>query len=347
MSRVDVVVPCYNYGHHLPGCIESIVTQHGVEVRALIIDDCSTDDSADVATEIADADARIETYRHEHNRGHIATYNEGLLDWADGDYVVLLSADDLLAPGALARAAQVMDADPRVGMVYGWAPYFLSNDELPRVRLRRKGVTRWSGEEWIEGRCRAGYNVISSPEVVVRQDVQHRAGGYDPSLPHAGDLEMWLRIAANSDIAYVRGDPQAYYRVHAGSMQRTQFSQHLDDLRQRREVYDYAFSNALAHVSRATELHRLAKRALASEALWRACRAYDRDSLDSIDVESLVEFARSTFDDVESLPEHRALRRRQLLGPAICHRSQVFALPAAQRRLVNTCRHWRWKRTGV
>ena len=38
------------------------------------------------------------------NRGHIATFNEGLLDWADGDYCVLISADDKLTPGALRRA---------------------------------------------------------------------------------------------------------------------------------------------------------------------------------------------------------------------------------------------------
>ena len=47
----------------------------------------------------------LEGRRHEVNQGHIATYNEGLLEWAKADYTVLLSADDLLAPGALARAA--------------------------------------------------------------------------------------------------------------------------------------------------------------------------------------------------------------------------------------------------
>ena len=48
----------------------------------------------------------------------------------------------------------------------------------------------------------------------MRGSVQRAVGGYSPELPHAGDLEMWLRIAAVSDIAYVRRVPQAFYRVH-------------------------------------------------------------------------------------------------------------------------------------
>ena len=58
--------------------------QEGVDVRVLIIDDASPDDSAEVAKKIAARDPRVEVVVHATNRGHIATYNEGLLDWADG-----------------------------------------------------------------------------------------------------------------------------------------------------------------------------------------------------------------------------------------------------------------------
>ena len=346
MSRVDVVVPCYNYGHHLPGCIDSILSQEGVDVRVLIIDDCSTDDSVETAKSLAYADPRVEVSCHAVNQGHIRTYNEGLLDWADGDYTVLLSADDLLAPGALGRAAAIMDDDPEVGFVYGWAPYFEENDRLPRVGWRRRGTIRWSGRDWIEGRCRTGHNVISSPEVVVRQDIQRRVGGYEPSLPHAGDLEMWLRIAAVSDVAYVRDAPQAYHRVHGESMQRTTFRRDIDDLNQRREVFEHLFSASGPSVPDAERLHGLAKRALAREALWRACRAYDRDDVDEVPVADLVAFAESTYPDAQHLPVYGALRRRQRLGPEVCHRTQLFAPPAAAKRLANNWRLHRWKRRG-
>src|ERR687887_420932 len=118
---VSVVIPCYRYGRFLPDCVRSVLDQEGVDVRVLIIDDASPDDSAQVALRLAAEDERVEVRVHEVNKGHIATYNEGLLEWADGDYSVLISADDLLTPGSLARATAVMEAHPSVGLVYGHA----------------------------------------------------------------------------------------------------------------------------------------------------------------------------------------------------------------------------------
>jgi len=87
MSSVSVVIPCYKYGHFLEDAVGSVLDdQEGVDVRVLIIDDASPDDSAEVARKIAARDPRVEVIVHTTNKGHIATYNEGLLDWADGDY---------------------------------------------------------------------------------------------------------------------------------------------------------------------------------------------------------------------------------------------------------------------
>ena len=64
MSSVSVVVPSYNYAHYLEGCVHSIVSQPGVEVEVLIIDDCSQDDTPAVATRLAENDTRITFRRH-------------------------------------------------------------------------------------------------------------------------------------------------------------------------------------------------------------------------------------------------------------------------------------------
>ena len=89
LPTVSVVVPCYRYGRYLEQCVGSVLTQEGVEVRVLIIDDSSPDDSYAVAQHLAAKDSRVTARRHETNRGHIATYNEGLLGWADGEYCVV------------------------------------------------------------------------------------------------------------------------------------------------------------------------------------------------------------------------------------------------------------------
>lgn len=317
---VDVVIPCYNYARFLRACVRSVLDQPGVDVRVLIIDDTSSDETPEVMAELV-ADPRVEGRRHEVNQGHIATYNEGLLEWAKADYAVLLSADDLLAPGSLARAAEVFEANPDVGMVYGRVVYYSDHDDLPSVVTPPPGRTVWSGVDWIEARCRTGQNVLSSPEAVVRTSVQQRVGGYRPDLPHAGDLEMWMRIAAVSDIGYVRGKPAAYYRVHQQSMMRTRFSSLFADLEQRQAVFERFFAE---HPDLPARLRALANRSIAKDALWRAVRAYDRDKLDEIPVDELVAFARRVYSDTERLPEYRALRRRRAMGPRWCSRTQVF-----------------------
>ena len=153
---VSVVIPCYRYGRFLPDCVHSVLAQEGVDVRVLIIDDASPDDSANIALRLAAEDDRVEVRVHDVNRGHIATYNEGLLEWADGDYSVLISADDLLTPGSLARSTAILEANPDVGFVYGYAINW--NDEEPRpvARVDTKGVTVWRGLDWLRIVCRLG-----------------------------------------------------------------------------------------------------------------------------------------------------------------------------------------------
>ena len=72
MASVDVFVPCYNYGRFLRECVESVLSQGGVDVRVLILDDASSDDSREVGRALAAADPRVEYRRHAVNRGHIA-----------------------------------------------------------------------------------------------------------------------------------------------------------------------------------------------------------------------------------------------------------------------------------
>jgi glycosyltransferase involved in cell wall biosynthesis len=343
LGTVDVVIPCYNYAEYLRDSVHSVLSQPNVSVRVLIIDDASTDATAQVGEELAKSDPRVEFRRHSVNKGNVATFNEGLLEWSTSDYVVLLSSDDILTPGALSRAVRIMAANPKIGMVYGRPIHFTDGTDLPRISPSEAPYSRFSGSRWLEGRCRAGHNVITSPEVVVRGSIQRAVGGYRPELPHAGDLEMWLRIAAVSDIAYVK-HPQAFYRVHSHNM--TKSRNHVVDISQRRAAFATFFQY---HQERegVERLRDLAYRALARDALWQACRAYDRNEVTESRAAELIELAMATYPRATALPEYRALRRRRLLGPAVCNRTQLFAAPALIRRAQRWWKKERWKRQGI
>ncbi|MEJ3405279.1 glycosyltransferase [Rathayibacter sp. YIM 133350] len=268
MPRVTVVIPCYNYAHYLPEAVRSALDQPGVDVDVIIVDDASRDGSVDVARELAARDDRISVVAHETNHGHIATYNDGL-GRAGGEYVVLLSADDLLAPGALARSTAVMEAHRGVGLVYGYAEDFV---DVPAPDRPRRSSTRiWSGGAWLRRMCVRGSNTIVNPEAIMRRSVLESVGAYDPALPQTADMDLWMRAAAVSDVARVNGPVQAYYRVHGGNMHLTTFAGDLVDFRARLNTFDLFFAEGGFYTARdAGALHRIARRTMAKEALRRA-----------------------------------------------------------------------------
>jgi glycosyltransferase involved in cell wall biosynthesis len=349
-ALVKVIVPCYRYAALLEGCVDSVLRQQGVDVRVLIVDDRSPDLTPDVARRVMRADQRVEYRRHLRNTGLIATANEGL-EWADdSDYVVLLSADDMLVPGALRRATKVMESHPGVGMVYGHAPYFESGRALPRVGETWRGTKVWAGTEWIRRRCRAGHNCISSPEVVVRTSVQRQVGGYNPACRHASDLNMWLRVAAVSDVAYVKGAAQALYRVHADGMLRDMLQSatgRVVDLRERRAAFEEFFAVADGRLPEAGRLHTMASRELARQALWQVSRAYDRGDAHEAAFGELEAFALETYPDAGHLREWRGLRLRQRIGAGRSLWFAPFLATGVAHRLRSHFNYLRWRVYGV
>lgn len=338
---VTVVVPCYNYGRYLEGAVASALSQPDVDVRVVIVDDSSTDDSAAVARRIAERDDRVSVIVHETNRGHIATYNEGL-GAVTTEFVVLLSADDLLTPGALGRATALMRAFPNVGFTYG-LPVIFRGGELPPARTRARTWTVWKGSDWIADRCRLGRNAIYSPEVVLRTSVLHAVGMFDAAQPHSGDLDLWLRMAQLSDVGLISGADQGYYREHPSSMSRTTFAGLLTDMTHRRRT----FRSAVAPLDNGDELFEQAARALSREALRVAAEAHDQPGQGSQAADDFVAFARDTWPTADGFPEAEVARILQ--GPA--NRTPAAVMSGSLRRGKAAARarirDWRRQVTGV
>lgn len=349
MATVQVLVPCYNYARYLEQCVQSVLDQEGVDVDVLIIDDCSSDDTPRVCADLMRRDPRIRVIRHETNKGHIATYNEGIAQ-IRGDYFVLLSADDLLTPGALSRATSLMDAHPNVGMTYGQPISF--TDLLPPARTSSSSTSIWRGRTWIRHMCRSGKNFVVCPEAVVRADIQRRIGGYSADLPHSADMEMWLRIAAISDIGRVHGADQAYYRVHVLSMQRTIHAGVLFDLDGRHRAFKAAFEKEGEDLPDRDELYGLARRSLAIMALRHARELCEFPADNDAPPAQYREFAASLWPGIVATSGYRALvaderhHERSALQAALARHSARLRL-FAEREIFNRV-DWHWARyTGI
>jgi glycosyltransferase involved in cell wall biosynthesis len=276
MTSVDVLVPCYRYGRYLRKCVESALTQSGVDVRVLIIDDASPDDTAEVAADLVGADTRVSFIRHTVNKGHIATYNEGI-EWASKDYFLLLSADDYLLPDALKRATELMEEAPEVGFTFGNALVLQDSGAFEARRpfgaRTHKGASHtMTGLEFIS-HCGAT-NIVPTPTAVVRTSVQKRAGGYRPELTHSGDYEMWLRLAALAGVGFVDAD-QAVYRVHQNNMSRSYMAEMMPDIEQRKLALEFFFKNASFKAAQEQELRARLFGGLARDTMKRASMCFN------------------------------------------------------------------------
>lgn len=340
-ATVSVVISCFNYARFLRQAVRSAVTQDGVVVDVIIVDDASTDDSLEVARGLEREYASVVVLAHDENRGVVEAFNNGAAR-ATGEFVVRLDADDLLVAGSLARATQLARAYPSVGLVYGH-PLHFEGDALPPPRLRATGWTVWPGLEWLSGRCRSGINVITSPEVVMRRSVLTEIGPQAP-LRHTHDMEYWLRFAAFSDVGYVNGADQAWHREHAASLSAT----HVDpvvDLRERADAFRILFAGVAGTRPEVGPLAPVATAALAREAMAAAQHEVDRGVPDPVTLAAFLDIA-SDLD-----PTLRAsagwLRAGRALDEPPGRFSPGAVLRRAGGRLKSDIEWHRWHRKGV
>ncbi len=315
VSSVSVIVPCYNYASYLRGCVESVLSQEGVDVRILIIDDASPDNTPEVGMQLAKEDSRVEYRRHSVNQKHIATYNEGLA-WASGDHTLLLSADDMLTPGALVRAARVMDAHPEVGLVYG-RQILLDNTaqsgSLMKVR-EEEGYRLMTGPAFVASLCCSASNPVNTPTAVIRTSLLARTGGYRADLPHTADMELWLRFGLHGSVAFLESE-QAYKRMHGANMQLDYTQGALRDLQGRHAAFDRFFEQCSDSNLDRKELHIRAIRTLAEEAFWAASGAFDRGH--QANCQALLDYSLSLCPDLAASSQWSRLSWKRRMGPQL------------------------------
>jgi GT2 family glycosyltransferase len=262
-------------------CVESVLSQENVDVRVLIVDDCSPDNTADVGKQLAALDRRVEFRRHTANQGHISTYNEGI-DWACADLFLLLSADDYLAPGALSRASKLFATDPDISFVFGNA--FLLFDDNTRQALEPFGGEFPSGTailpclEFVK--AMKGQNIVPTPTAVVRTSAQKQVGGYRHDLPHAGDMAMWLRLSAEGPAGFVNAT-QAVYRMHSQNMSRSYSSARLPDVQQRRAAIEHFLEQSAAKLTDPASFRKILFESLGRNAAYQASEALNEGDLET------------------------------------------------------------------
>lgn len=207
MPKVTICVPTYNCENTIEACLASAMQQSYRDFECLVVDNASTDSTFDRV--LALGDPRVRAVRNPVNIGPNANHNR-CIQLATGELIQFLHSDDLLFPDCLSRLVPTF-ADPRVGLAFAprrieppdteWAHLFgtlhTPLEPLQPVNGGRGIIRKYVGEGTFG-------NWIGEPtSVMVRRSALLEVGGFRSELRYADDMDLWIRILARYDAAWI------------------------------------------------------------------------------------------------------------------------------------------------
>ena len=204
MTRVSIVIPCYNHARFLADAIESALHQTLQPVEVIVVDDGSTDASSGIVERYPGV-----TLLRQPNKGLSAARNAGL-SVANGNVIIFLDADDRLWPQAAQVAAEVFEAHPAAAMIFGRCQVV---DEVGRPHITNSTI---AGQHSYEDLLRD--NSIWTPAVAAfRRSVLDIVGGFDENNSPVADYDLYLRISRDFQVVSHEATV-ADYRQHSHNM---------------------------------------------------------------------------------------------------------------------------------
>lgn len=198
---VSVVMSVFNGQRYLPSSLDSILSQGGVDLEMVIVDDGSTDGSSEILGDYSRRDGRVRVIRQE-NAGLTRALARACAE-AEGTYIARQDDDDLAAPGRLARMMAVLEAQPDVAVASSWIESIGPGDEPLDVVRYAEGIS--AGTDGVLHERRSPVH----GSVMFRRADFMAVGGYRPEFHFAQDSDLWFRLADRGGFLFV---PEVLYR---------------------------------------------------------------------------------------------------------------------------------------
>jgi len=187
---ISVAMSVFNGERFLALAIESVLAQDFGDFEFLIIDDGSTDASADIVRRYAQADSRIRPIVRG-NQGLVASLNE-MIEAARAPIIARMDADDICRPDRFGRQTTFLATHPDYGVVGSWSEDIGENGE----NLVRSGADHPETHEDLIAAIEVGGQLICHPAAMYRREVVRAVGGYHAAFRHCEDLDLWLRLSS-------------------------------------------------------------------------------------------------------------------------------------------------------
>ncbi|MDR1045555.1 MAG: glycosyltransferase family 2 protein [Candidatus Adiutrix sp.] len=209
-SKISIVLPTYNGSRWLADSIESVLRQTEEDWELIVVNDCSTDKTLEIAERYARQDPRIKVRSNATNKKLPASLNIGF-SHAVGSYRTWTSDDNMFKPNALSVMAGYLDAHPHIDMVSARMDIINEDGTFKESFLERAGRKP----------VRLSYICNIGAAFMYRTAVAEKIGGYNEDRFCAEDYDYWCRIALAGAIAYIN-DNVYLYRENSQSLTATQ-----------------------------------------------------------------------------------------------------------------------------
>lgn len=213
MNKVSlsIMIPTYNSANYLRDAITSVLAQDYSDYELIVVDNASSDNTSEVVAGFNDS--RIKYFRNDKNLGSRGNINK-CMELAAGEYLHHLCADDVLLPGVLKKQVDVLQRNPRVGLVT--CDMYVTDENLENRRRANFYPGSESGKRVIRACCMNFANWIGGPSNVMFRREASVGLRYDERLLWVSDLNFFCDILENWDFCNI-DEPGYLYRRHSGS----------------------------------------------------------------------------------------------------------------------------------
>ncbi|GHU40898.1 glycosyl hydrolase [Clostridia bacterium] len=194
---VSICIPAYNNADHITETIESVLKQSHQRIEIIVVDDASLDNTYDVVAALTDS--RIRLYKNEKNLGMAGNWNR-TLELAQGEFIKVMGADDLLKKTAIEKELAVLLANPS-------AVTAESDTAMVDMQGKTRGTQkRYRKSGLMDGKVLAKKCLLSQDRFgapvanLIRKSVLEMAGGFDPDFVYIIDYDFFLNLACKGDV---------------------------------------------------------------------------------------------------------------------------------------------------
>lgn len=204
-DKVSIVMPAYNAADYIKESIESVRKQTFTNWELVVVDDCSTDNTAEIVKKEAHIDSRIKYYKLEENSGAAIARNKAV-ELTTGKYVAFLDSDDLWKENKLENQIAFMKSNKYTFTCTYYDKIDENSNNLNHI-ITYKNVNNYSG---LLKDCPGNSTVI--------YDVELLGKTYIPNIKKRNDYLMWLKVIDKSQEIFCLKEVLTSHRIHSNSL---------------------------------------------------------------------------------------------------------------------------------